>query len=313
MKGFPVLLATLLVSGALALAQVCPPGYTMPMGSAYGTYPMVSSVPSVVYPTGMYPSGVYPMGMYPTGMYPTGMSTSQVQMSSLSNSAVLSELSAIRGQILATQLTMQGQALTTRMNSLISQETMLRQALAANPNLPNAQLMALQLSAEADALNRDIAAFNTTVSMVPAAQRPFVAQQMNTFDVAYWQPAVQRFSQYQASLPTAATTYQPAYAANPWLQPWFTGYQASVSSVSQTQPVFASVRWWTQPTTVVLGSTEVFPGTSTGGYYMMPNGAVIFIPANTAATTGTMGTMGTVGTMPAGTTTNPPTINGTAY
>ncbi|MHB9109735.1 MAG: cupin domain-containing protein [Armatimonadota bacterium] len=236
-------------------------------------------------------------------------------VSTLSNQQMLSELQAIRGQILASQLTMQGQMLTSRMNALISQETMLRQALAANPNLPNAQQMALQLSAEAEALNRDIAAFNTQVSMVPAAQRPFVAQQMNTFDVAYWQPTVQRFSQYQASLPAATTTYQPAFAANPWLQPWLTNYQASVSSVAQTQPVFASVRWWTQtgqPGSVVLGTTEVFPGTMGGQYYMLPSGAVIFIPAGTAATTGTMGTMGTIGTVPAGTQL-PPNINGAAY
>jgi len=281
MKGFPVLLAMLLVSGALALAQVNSPAYTVPMGSAV-------TVPTVVYPVGV---------ALPTAATPAVSSNT---------AALINELEAIRGQILASQLTLQGQTLTSRMNALMSQEMALRQAIASNPNLPNAQWMALQLNAEANALNRDIAAFTTTLSMVPAAQRPYVAQQVNTFDVAYWQPTMQQFSAYTASLPMAMTSYQPAFAANPWLQPWLTNYHASVMSLSQTPQVFASVRWWTQPTTVVLGSTEVFPSTTFGGFFMLPNGAVIYIPPSVAATIGTAaGTPGITATTP--------NIDGTAY
>ncbi len=308
MKGFPVLLATLLVSGALALAQVCPPGYTTSTGAAYGAYPMVSTI------------GAYPMvSSVPSVIYPTGVSTSAATVTSpiCPNAALspgtaclLNEMEAVRGQILASQLTMQGQSLTSRMNALQAQESAFRQALATNPNLPNAQLMALQLTAEANQLNRDIAAFNTTVSMVPVAQRPFIAQQMNTFDVAYWQPTVQQFSAYQASLPAMITTYQPAVAANPWLQPWFTSYQASIGTVGQTQQVFASTRWWAQPTAIVSGTTEVFPVTG-GSYMMLPSGAVIYIPPNMAATTGTMVPMGTMGTVGNAGITG--TIDGTAY
>jgi len=300
MKGLPVLLATLLVSGTLALAQVCPQGYT-PTGSVC-VPSMVSSVPSVAYPTGISTSAATV-----TSPVCPNMAVSP------GTACLLNEMEAVRGQILASQLTMQGQSLTSRINSLQAQEMAFRQQLAANPNMPNAQMTALQLSAEANALNRDIAAYNTTISMVPAVQRPFVAQQMNAFDVAYWQPTVQQFSVYQASLPTVSTTYQPAFAANPWLQPWIANYQASVGSVGQTQQVFASTRWWTQPTAVVSGTTEVFPVTG-GSYMMLPSGAVIFIPPNVAATTGTMGTMGVIGTMPStATPTTPPTIDGNAY
>jgi len=272
MKGFPVLLATLLVSGAIALAQTCPPGMMMSMGS--------SSVPTVVYPLGTMPVASATGSMVTSPVCPNTMVSQET-------ACILNEMAAVRGQILSSQLTMQGQSLTSRINSLMSEEMQFRQALASNPNLPNSQVTALHLTAEAEALNRDIAAFNTTLSMVPAAQRPFVAQQLNTFDVAYWQPTIQRFNTYSASLPQFTTIYQPAFAVNPWLQPWVTNYQASVTTLQQTPQVFASVRWWTtQPTTVVLGSTEVFPATSTGGYYMLPNGAVIYIPASTAANTG---------------------------
>jgi len=297
MKGFPVLLATLLVSGTLALAQVCPQGYTM--SGAVCVPSMVSSTPSVVYPTGMSTSAAMVMSPYcPNAAVSPG------------TACLLSQMEAVRGQILASQLTMQGQMLTSRINALQAQEMAFRQALAANPNMPNAQLMAQQLTAEANALNRDVAAFNTTLSMVPANQRPFVAQQLNTFDVAYWQPTRQQFSTYQASWPQASTGYQPAFAANPWLQPWLNNYQASVGTLGQTQQVFASTRWWTQPT-AVAGTIETFPSTG-GSYMMLPSGAVIFIPPNVAATTGTMGTMGTMGTVPAGTPL-PPNINGAAY
>lgn len=297
MKGFPVLLATLLVSGALAFAQVCPPGMMMGTG--------VSSVPTIVYPVGtQLPAGTQPTAVTGNVVSPLCPNT----MVSRDTACILNQMAMVQGQILASQLTIQGQMLTTRMNALISQEMQFRQALAANPNLPNAQLTALQLSAEAEALNRDIAAFNTTLSMVPAAQRPFVAQQMNTFDVAYWQPTVQRFNTYTAALPQATTIYQPAFAVNPWLQPWITGYQANVMALQQTPQVFASVRWWTtQPTTVVLGTAEAFPSTS--GYYLLPSGAVVYIPPSVAAGAGT--TVGAVGTP--GITATSPHINGMAY
>jgi|GEM_PF-2443610 len=275
MKGFPVLLATLLVSGAMALAQTCPPGMMTSTGSGM--------VPTVVYPTGTMPVASATTGsMVASPVCPNAMVSQDA-------ACILNEMAAVRGQILSSQLTLQGQMLTSRIDALMSEEMQFRQAFANNPNLPNAQVTALRLNAEAEALNRDIAAFNTTLSMVPVAQRPFVAQQMNTFDVAYWQPTIQRFNTYTASLPQVSVSYQPAFAANPWLQPWVSNYQASVTTLQQTPQVFASVRWWTtQPTTVVLGSTEVFPATSTGGYYLLPNGAVIYIPANTAANTGMM-------------------------
>lgn len=381
MKGFPVLLAILLVSGALAVAQVCPTGYPQPLSSASTTTTAVQ--PTAICPvtgtayipatgTAYYPTtgttyipastaycpmtgttacpsgtAIYPTGTaylpvtgtttYPASggtMYcPTGSAmipgTGVATMAGLSTicpagsvsqetSCVMNELAAlrnevrtVRGDMLALTLESRGQMLASRMNQLIAQEMMFRQAIAANPNLPNARQTAFELNSEAEALNRDIAAFNRELGLVPVEVRPYVASRLNTFDVVYWQPTFQRFAEYRTNFPQFVTTYQPAYAANPWLQPWVTTYQTNIVSISQLPQNYASARWWTQP--VVLGSTEMIPSTScvfvpSGMPSTMgiPSGSIVYVAPSMTGTTGVIETP-TVGATP-GTT---PTVAGT--
>ena len=284
MKGIPVMVAALLVSGILAVAQVvCPPSFGQPYGGAFPTTGTIGTIP---WSTGTMTPGFGMTAAAPGLLCPTtGLSRD--------NACLLSEIRALRGDVIAAALTMQGQTLTTRLNQLMAQEMVFRQAIAAEPNLPNAQLMALQFNMEAQALNRDMAAFTRQLSMIPVEQRPYLATSLNTFDVVYWQPTIQAFGEYRAQLPAAGVTYQPALAQNPWLQTWFTNYQTALTPLSQTPQVFASARWWNQP--MVLGSTEMFPGT--GSMMVMPNGSVIFIPAGTASIMGT-GTMAAPATIP---------------
>jgi len=324
------MVAALLVSGVLAFAQVCPSGYSvipgtsasavtipstvMVPGYTLGTIPYgtVSSVPTCNLPNVsamQYPSLSAIQCPSLSAMQLPSMSTMQLPNLSAAASGVtsqdtaclLSEIRALRAEVAAQSLNMQGQTLANRLNQLTTSEQVFRQAIIANPNLPNAQLIALQLSAEAQALNRDIANYARALSLVPADLRPYMAASLSQFDVATWQPALQSFSAYQASLPASLAIYQPAFAQNPWLQTWFTNYQTALVPLSQTPLTVASVRWWTnQP--MVLGSAQMFPGIQMGAASVLPSGAVIFIPAGVAATTGMIGTttaglpLGTIGT-----------------
>jgi len=285
--------AAMLVSGVLAVAQVSPmyPPPIMP-GSAPVTMPGTVILPG--YTVGAVPYGTQPYGTQPYGTVPSmspitsvypGMTTSDV--------ALLNELRALRGDVTSMGTIAQGQMLTNRLNQLMATEQLFRQALSANPDLPNAHLIALYLNMEAQGLNRDIAAFTRALSMIPTEQRPFMAAALNSFDIVYWQPTIQALNAYQAQLPNAVSSYQPAFAANPWLQTWFSGYQTALAPLVQAPQVFASVRWWNQP--VVLGSIEAYPG-NMGSTTVLPNGAVIFIPANVAAGTATMPPMDTTAT-----------------
>lgn len=221
-------------------------------------------------------------------------------------SLLRSEVNATRGEVLSASLVQQGQQLVSRMDQLSASEMMFRQQLLANPNLPNAQLQASMLREQAIVLNRDIAAYNQSINAIPVSQRPFVASRLSSFQQAYWTPALQRFSTYQAQLTT--TTYQPAYAANPWLQTWVTDYQASLNSVATSGQQFAQV----VPTMTVAGTMETFPTTGTmsvpaGSTIMMPDGTVMTVPSNMTMSMSTARVAGTTETLPGtGTTTTPP-------
>lgn len=207
-----------------------------------------------------------------SSMYPSGVTSPDT-------AAILNELRATRAQILAAQLEVRGQTLVDRMNNLQAQEMSFRQQLAANPNLPNAQIMANNLQAQATSLNNDIAAFNRELALVPSDIRPQLASSLNTFDVAYWTPAFSQFAMYQASWPQTATTYQPLFAANPWLQPWWTSYQSSLNNIAMAPTTYVTARWWATPQfSAVAGSTEVYPG---GSIMMLPSGAAIYFPPGT--------------------------------
>ncbi|MHB9131723.1 MAG: hypothetical protein ACYDBB_11625 [Armatimonadota bacterium] len=189
--------------------------------------------------------------------------------------AVRGELRALRGEMRATALSLQGQMIISQMSQLQLDEMTFRQQLAANPRLPGAQATAMSLENRARLLNSQIMAFNNELAMVPPDQRPYMQAQLNTFNVAYWQPAMQNFTTYRTTF--TASAYQPAVNANPWLPSWSNRYQASLNNVATTNQNFASA-WWVGPQ--VAGTVE---------------------------TTGTMGTMGTgtagnAGTTDAGTT-----------
>lgn len=364
-------MATLLMCGSLALAQVCPPTaagtvclvpprtaatttitstsaacptVTLPMSNVPMTYQMSSvpmyqpayqvttmpmgcqvpmaSVPMQPMQFSMAPMASVPMqpmqfSMAPMAGCPMGasvMNTGMVPISSLmpscpssvsaDTSCLLSAISGLRNdvratnaQIYATSLTLRGQMLTSRINALMTQEMLFRQQLAANPNMPNAQAQAAALQAEAMSINRDIAAFNQELAMVPADQRPYLASSLNTFDVVYWQPTMQSFASYRNQFQQASATYQSAVAANPWLPAWQTQYQTSINNIATTPQVYASARWWTG--TQVLGSTEMYPSgimtAPSGSMMSLPAGATIYIPPSSMSTT--TGTVGTTGTM----------------
>lgn len=211
--------------------------------------------------------------------------------------AVINEIRALRGDIRATALEMQGRMLANRINMLQASEVVFRQTVAANPNNPVDHAIALQLQAQATALNSDIMAYNQELSMIPADQRPFIAQRLNAFDVVYWTPATQSFAQYRLNYQqNVSTAYQPAYANTAWLQDWQTNYSTALNNIGTTQQTFASTRWWTTTASTgnptVLGSTEVYPnGTAIqpGSAIVLPAGTIIIVPPM-PATTGTTGT-----------------------
>ena len=298
MKLSSLLMVTLL-SGSLALAQVCPPGTSptclVPSAAGVSTPYVISAgtVPTTL-PAGCSFGTVSSMPGFPIA---TGPGCSNV---SSDTACLLNELRAERAAIHVAGLELRGQMLITRIDALMSEETTFRLRLANNPAWPDAQIVATQIGNDATVLNRDITAYNRELSMISPGQRPFIASELNTFDTVYWQPALASLANYNTSFAQSMTAYQPAYACNPWLQGWITTYQASLGTLAQSPQAFASVRWWNAPQ--VLGSTEVYPTTSLpaagGNTFVLPSGAVIFIPAS-----GTMyapGTMSTMSTTPLG-------------
>lgn len=295
MKVCSVLMTALLLSASLAFAQVCPSSSTQSQclvpSSTATTYTITSSTqPTSVYlppssgmsvlgTTQVYPAvGTCPPGMtlaYPTtgiatqGVAPVAATTGVGPVCSTAGfssdtSCLLNELAAlrgevrsVRGEIRATALETQGRLLAANIDRLQSDEMLFRQNIAANRNLPNAQATAAQLTSSSIELNRQIDAFYRELSTIPPDLRPYLASRLNTFEIVYWTPALQRFSTYAAQFPQGAAMYQTAYASNPWLQNWQNNYLTSLNNISQTPQVFASARWWTN--TAVLGSTEMYP------------------------------------------------------
>lgn len=322
--------STLLLAGSLVFAQTCPAGtvclvpsqyqaststtymtpnmvtsaavvpYTgtsmmtmVPMNSMVCTVPMTTGMTSM-YPTTMGVTGMYPTTMGMTSMYPMGTTTVSTDTAVLANqiAALRADVQSLQATVRATNLQMRAQDLASRMNQLMTDEQTFRQQLAANPNLPNAQLTANNLSMRAAAINNDLNSFYRELSLIPVNQRPGIATELSAYTAATWDPTLQRFSQYSTDFTTqAATAYQPAVAANPWLTDWQTSYRASLTGVQTTQTAFAPNNWLSGSR--VAGMMETYPG---GGTVTLPPGAVIYIPAGTIMTTSGVTTTTTVPT-----------------
>jgi hypothetical protein len=319
MKIRSLLAATALLGSSLVYAQMCPPltsssgsvclvpsssanvTSNVPLGSttvAAVPYTMVAGT-TQVYTSSMCPtpsnvSTIYPMPITATNACPTNVSADTACIVN-QISALRGDVRALQGQVQASALELRGQQLVTRMNELMASEMLFRQRIAANPNWPDAQNTAMMLSLQSDSLNRDLAAFNREIALIPVDQRPYIATNLNTFTVAYWDPTVQRFNQYSSQFPMTQTIYQPAFAANPWLQTWYTNYQTSLNTLSTQPQVYASNAWWTPGTTRVLGSTEVYmaPGMMT----VPAGGTVVILPPNAGVVT-TGPSPATMNTMP---------------
>jgi len=306
MKLSSLLVATMLLSGSLAMAQVCPPSTSntsclVPSNTVtYQPGVLTASATTTCPPTA---TTVVPGCM--VGTVPAGGTCGNV---SPDTACILNELRANRATLMLAGLEMRGTMLTNRTDRLISDETIFRTRLAANPTWPDAQVTSMQISNEATLLNRDIIAYNRELSMIPADQRPYIASSLNTYDTLYWEPTLAELSNYQTSFAQNVTVYQPAYACNTWLQGWVTNYQTTVVSLGQTPQTFASARWWS--TTQVLGSTEFYPGQPAAGSTMvLPSGSAIFIPASSNSAMicppGTVPANGYMGTTPTYQGTNP--------
>lgn len=266
---------------AVPSASACCPVSPVQSASAFcplpSNYYQLTSAGTPYQPMVFLPSSAVAGASY---SLPSGCSTvSALPQGSISSDAcTCNQISGLRADVRVANLQMRGQMLIDRMDNLQARELAFRQNLAANPNLPNAQLTAQQLSTDAAALNRDIAAFNQELNSIPLDQRQAAAPQLSTFYVAYWQPATQRFSTYQASFPQSSTTYQSSFAANPWLQQWHSGYQASLNTIGQSNVTIASNPWWasSQPiaSTGMMGSSTMVAGTmmSSGNMMMCPSG-----------------------------------------
>jgi hypothetical protein len=290
MKVWSIAVATLMCSSTLALAQFCPPGSEgnrvclVPSPTATGQPTIVGAAPMTGTVTVPYSGATTISGVPATGTMQGACANITPDTACLANqiAALQNELRQTRADIRAEGLIMRGTQLTTRLDQLIAEELAFRQQLAANPNWTGAQEVALQLESEANALNRDIAAFNRELGMIPADQRPFLASRVNTFDVVYWDPALQRFAQYRQQFPQTATVYQTASTQMPWLSTWRNNYQASLNNLSTTQQAIATTRWWTSPQ--VAGTMETLPaGTMQAqGTMMAPGGTVMMLPQGTA-------------------------------
>ncbi|MHB9023244.1 MAG: hypothetical protein ACYC7E_03590 [Armatimonadota bacterium] len=275
MRVFSAAVVTLLLWSSLAIAQQqCPPT----------TSTTTTNVAATTGTTGTTPA----MGVQPSAQnFPTVQpvcATARVDRDTScllqELAAVRSELRALRGQLVASALQLQGQQLVSRLNQLTLDEMMLRNNLAANPNYPNAQQQAQMLQTQANTLAFDIQAFNNQMAMVPMDMRPYVAPQLSAFDQSYWTPAMNRFAMYRTQFPTVVATYQTASTANPWLQGWLAGYQTALNTIGTSQQIATANVWWTN--TQVLGTTEMYPNAN--------------MHMGMTAGTGTMGTTGTTGT-----------------
>ncbi|HEX2949109.1 MAG TPA: hypothetical protein VHV83_06020 [Armatimonadota bacterium] len=284
----------------LTTAQTCPStSYLMPTTLSAQACPM-TGISTQMYPVAVLSAQACPMPNYSTqplsiSVLPaqacptTNLFTSSCPTTSMSSetaacygvanqvSALRGDVRSLQGTIRAASLTIRGQDLVNRMNQLMANETLFRQELSANPNLPGAQAMAIRLTQQAEDLNRDLASFNRELSMIPVEQRPFIANDLNAFSVAYWDPTMQRFSAYTTQFAQMTPTYQTASAANPWLQNWQTSYQSALNAINAAPQTYASNAWWSN--TRVLGSVEMYPTTTTTGTGMMPQGTIIYIPA----------------------------------
>jgi hypothetical protein len=278
---------------------------------------MGAVVAQTTYTTPASPSastGVTTTAAVPAGTN-LGMTTTMAACPNVTpdTACLINELRMTRAEVRAQALQLHGLMLTSRMNQLMADEMLFRQTISANPNSPDARMMSARLQSEAAALNSDIVAFQNELALVPADQRPYLAQSLNTFDVAYWTPAMQRFAQYNTQFQqTASTAYQPAVAANAWLPSWQTAYQSSVNNIAMQPQVFASNRWWTTTasaqvptttTTTVLGSTETYPmqtmptNVQPGSAIYLPAGSVIIIPPSSTMSSSTPNlTTGATGT-----------------
>lgn len=300
-----LLAAALVLGSSLVYAQVCPPiagsvclvpsrtASTL-QATTYMT-PMTSAMTTVVVPYTGTATGICPtVGLIPM----TGMTAYQTNVSGdalyLSNqiAALRNDVRSLQGTVRAMALTTRGQQLITQVNQLIAEEMVFRQLIAANPNLPGAQATALSLTARAETLTRELADFNRELSMIPADERPLVAQELTTFTTAYWNPTMQRFADYRLNFAGSGTSYQPAFAANPWLQQWHTGFQADLASLGGIPQQYAQVNWWSDMR--VAGTVETFPG----GTMTLPNGTIVYIPAGTILTPSASTTGTTTGTTP---------------
>ncbi|OPZ87772.1 MAG: hypothetical protein BWY76_00308 [bacterium ADurb.Bin429] len=220
---------------------------------------------------------------------------------SMETACLINELRATRADIRAASLELRGQMLVDRMNQLQAREELFRQQVAMNPSAQYDRTTALQLQAEAMTLSNDIAAFNRELSMIPADQRPYLAQRLNTFTVAYWQPATQQFTVYRSGFQqNSPGAYQPAFASNAWLQTWHTNYNTALGNVTTSQQNLAAANWWsgtaaagvpTTGTPQVLGTTEMYPGMTVqpGSAIVLPAGTVIIVP-QTAGSPQVLGT-----------------------
>lgn len=200
---------------SLAFAQVCSavPGSVclVPSQNAMGTQ---ATTYTMAYPNGtttmVVPgSNISAMSMSPSMMAsgascPSNMSSDTTCL--MNQIALLrNDVKTLQGPVRAAAITSCGSQLVSRMNQLIASEMIFRQQVAANPNLPGAQTTALELTAQAESLNRDIADFSREPSSIPTDQRPFLAADLNTFTVACWTPAQIRFAEYRTNINQAGT------------------------------------------------------------------------------------------------------------
>lgn len=232
-------------TGTGAAGTTCPPAATGTTGTTTTTTTTVTPVASA-YPV------VNPV-------CPTTNVSADTSCLLQELAAVRGEIRAMRGEMRATALSFQGQMIISQMNQLQADEMTFRQQLAANPRLPGAQATAMSLENRSRLLNNQIIAFNNELASIPPDERPYMQAQLNTFSVAYWQPAMQNFSTYRSTF--TASAYQPAAAANPWLPAWSNRYQASLNNVTTTNQNFASA-WWVSPQ--VAGTTETTTTTTMG-------------------------------------------------
>jgi hypothetical protein len=283
----PTVATTLPYSGGLIAQQ-----------QIYGMQPVVASQPFYVVPqagiqptANIYANGQIPCGQPNVSLISTPINTASTCSNVSPDTACLmsqvvglrNDVHALQGSVRAATLEVRGQQLVSRVNSLMASELLFRQQLAQNPNLPNASTLAFALSQQSDSLNNDLADYNRELSLIPVDQRPYLASDMNSFTIAYWNPTMQRFADYHNSFNAAAlNAYQPAYASNPWLQGWQSNYQASLGNLAIAPQNYASVSWWSG--SAVAGSMECYPNANPNAV-MVPSGSVIYIPANSLSTT----------------------------